>query len=63
MTTDPFTGRAETSRRRLLGAALAAGIALPIGLTGRRGRIRAARSGSSCPGRPGRTRWVPPRCT
>jgi hypothetical protein len=33
MTTDPFTGRAETSRRRLLGAALAAGIALPIGLT------------------------------
>jgi dienelactone hydrolase len=32
VTTNPFSGLAGTSRRRVLGAALAAGVALPIGL-------------------------------
>jgi hypothetical protein len=32
MTTTAFTGREGMSRRRVLGAALAAGVALPIGV-------------------------------
>jgi predicted dienelactone hydrolase len=35
MTTTAFIGRAGVSRRRVLGAALAAGVALPIGVAGR----------------------------
>ncbi|MEU6666021.1 acetylhydrolase [Streptomyces sp. NPDC046727] len=45
MNTTPFTSRDTMTRRRLLGAALAAGAALPLGLTG---RARAA-SGTPTP--------------